>query len=93
MPWTGVYADDEHVLGHELVHVFQYNIAETAPGQGFRHVERIHAPTGTAPEQLVHQEEGELTTEVDHALLAHQHKYQKDTQPNLHYRTHWIFCR
>jgi Tol biopolymer transport system component len=34
MPWTGVYKDDEHVLGHELVHVFQYNIAETAPGQG-----------------------------------------------------------
>jgi len=33
-PFTGVYADDEHVLGHELVHVFQYNIAETAPGQG-----------------------------------------------------------
>jgi len=34
MPWTGIYKDDEHVLGHELVHVFQYNIAETAPGQG-----------------------------------------------------------
>jgi len=34
MPFTGVYADDEHVTGHELVHVFQYNIAETAPGQG-----------------------------------------------------------
>jgi hypothetical protein len=33
-PFTGVYADDEHVLGHELVHVFQYNVAETAPGQG-----------------------------------------------------------
>ena len=33
-PFTGVYADDEHVLGHELVHVFQYNIAETTPGQG-----------------------------------------------------------
>lgn len=33
-PFTGVYDDDEHVLGHELVHVFQYNIAETAPGQG-----------------------------------------------------------
>jgi Tol biopolymer transport system component len=33
-PFTGVYADDEHVLGHELVHVFQYNIAETSPGQG-----------------------------------------------------------
>jgi hypothetical protein len=34
MPWTGIYKDDEHVLGHELVHVFQYNVAETAPGQG-----------------------------------------------------------
>jgi hypothetical protein len=34
MPFTGVYKDDEHVTGHELVHVFQYNIAETAPGQG-----------------------------------------------------------
>lgn len=34
LPFTGVYDDDEHVIGHELVHVFQYNIAETAPGQG-----------------------------------------------------------
>ena len=34
MPFTGIYDDDEHVTGHELVHVFQYNIAETAPGQG-----------------------------------------------------------
>jgi len=34
MPFTGVYEDDEHVTGHELVHVFQYNIAESAPGQG-----------------------------------------------------------
>jgi Tol biopolymer transport system component len=34
LPFTGVYNDDEHVIGHELVHVFQYNIAETAPGQG-----------------------------------------------------------
>src|SRR4051812_25448808 len=34
LPFTGVYNDDEHVIGHELVHVFQYNIAETAPGNG-----------------------------------------------------------
>src|SRR6185503_3869916 len=34
LPFTGVYNDDEHVIGHELVHVFQYNIAETAPGAG-----------------------------------------------------------
>src|SRR5690348_2261849 len=32
--FTGIYADDDHVLGHELVHVFQYNIAEGAPGGG-----------------------------------------------------------
>src|SRR5690349_1028740 len=34
MPFTGINADDDHVLGHELVHVFQYNIAEGAPGGG-----------------------------------------------------------
>src|SRR5690606_20753054 len=31
MPWTGVYAENDHVLGHELVHVFQYDIAQTGP--------------------------------------------------------------
>src|SRR5256885_1898040 len=33
LPFTGLYSDDEHVIGHELTHVFQYNVAETAPGQ------------------------------------------------------------
>ncbi len=28
MPLTGVYRDTDHVLGHELVHAFQYDIAE-----------------------------------------------------------------
>ena len=32
MPFTGVYADNDHVLGHELVHVFQYSVAESGPG-------------------------------------------------------------
>ncbi|HUP90022.1 MAG TPA: hypothetical protein VM100_11745 [Longimicrobiales bacterium] len=27
MPYTGIYRDNDHVLGHELVHVFQYDIA------------------------------------------------------------------
>ncbi|MES2525310.1 MAG: peptidase S9 [Gemmatimonadota bacterium] len=31
MPFTGVYADNDHVLGHELVHVFQYRIAQSTP--------------------------------------------------------------
>jgi WD40 repeat protein len=32
MPHTGSYWDTDHVLGHELVHVFQYNVAESGPG-------------------------------------------------------------
>ena len=32
MPFTGLYADNDHVLGHELVHVFQYSVAESGPG-------------------------------------------------------------
>ena len=34
MPYTGVYADDDHVLGHELVHVFQYDMAASQPSAG-----------------------------------------------------------
>ena len=29
LPFTGVYADNDHVLGHEIVHVFQYDIADS----------------------------------------------------------------
>ncbi len=32
LPLTGVYADNDHVLGHELVHGFQYDIASQSPG-------------------------------------------------------------
>jgi Tol biopolymer transport system component len=32
MPFTGIYKNNDHVLGHELIHVFQYNIAEGAGG-------------------------------------------------------------
>ncbi|MGE0159710.1 MAG: peptidase S9 [Gemmatimonadales bacterium] len=35
MPMTGSYADTDHVLGHELVHQFQYNLAQARPG-GFQ---------------------------------------------------------
>jgi Tol biopolymer transport system component len=30
MPFTGIYAETDHVLGHELVHVFQYRIAQSS---------------------------------------------------------------
>ena len=40
MPFTGSYADNDHVLGHELVHVFQYRIAESMKG-GLTNIERI----------------------------------------------------
>ncbi|CAN5817190.1 basic secretory protein-like protein [soil metagenome] len=33
MPFTGVYHENDHVIGHELVHVFQYDLA-TSPGGG-----------------------------------------------------------
>ena len=36
MPMTGSYPDTDHVLGHELVHAFQYNIAEGRSGAGIR---------------------------------------------------------
>ena len=32
MPFTGIYADNDHVLGHEIVHGFQYDIAMTQTG-------------------------------------------------------------
>ncbi len=36
MPLTGSYADTDHVLGHELVHAFQYNLAQGRSGAGLR---------------------------------------------------------
>ena len=36
MPFTGVYADFDHVLGHELVHTFQYDIAYQRQAGGLR---------------------------------------------------------
>jgi Tol biopolymer transport system component len=32
LPLTGIYADNDHVLGHELVHAFQYDIAGKTEG-------------------------------------------------------------
>ena len=34
LPHTGSYFDTHHVLGHELVHVFQYDIAANLPAGG-----------------------------------------------------------
>ena len=36
MPLTGSYWDTDHVLGHELVHAFQYNIAQSRSSSGLR---------------------------------------------------------
>jgi len=33
LPLTGEYSENDHVLGHEMVHVFQYDIAATANQQ------------------------------------------------------------
>ena len=34
LPFTGNYAENDHVLGHELVHVFQYDIAQNPAATG-----------------------------------------------------------
>jgi len=34
MPLTGSYADNDHILGHEMVHVFQYDIAFSKANTG-----------------------------------------------------------
>src|ERR1700753_2435000 len=34
LPLTGDYAENDHVLGHELVHVFQYDVAFSTPTSG-----------------------------------------------------------
>ncbi|HEY9448552.1 MAG TPA: hypothetical protein VIQ60_02325 [Gemmatimonadaceae bacterium] len=41
LPFTGVYADNDHVLGHELVHVFQYDIAGRMEGSGMAGLSRL----------------------------------------------------
>ena len=41
MPFTGVYKDNDHVLGHELVHVFQYDLASSPGGGGLAGMGRL----------------------------------------------------
>jgi Tol biopolymer transport system component len=41
MPWTGTYAENDHVLGHELVHVFQYDLAQSPQGGGLMGLSRL----------------------------------------------------
>jgi hypothetical protein len=41
LPLTGVYADNDHVLGHELVHVFQYEMAGSSRGGGLPNLSRL----------------------------------------------------
>ncbi|HET7630806.1 MAG TPA: basic secretory protein-like protein [Gemmatimonadaceae bacterium] len=46
MPLQGSYAETDHVLGHELVHVFQYDIAQSGDANGL-------ARMGTLPGWLI----------------------------------------
>lgn len=41
MPLTGIYRENDHVLGHELVHQFQYRIAESRQGGGLSGLSRL----------------------------------------------------
>ena len=41
LPFTGVYADNDHVIGHELVHVYQYDIAGSSGMAGLSAMSRL----------------------------------------------------
>ncbi|MGH7464074.1 MAG: basic secretory protein-like protein, partial [Longimicrobiales bacterium] len=41
MPFTGSYFENDHVLGHELVHVFQYDLSSSAGGGGLQGLNRL----------------------------------------------------
>jgi Tol biopolymer transport system component len=41
MPFTGTYFENDHVLGHELVHVFQYDLSSSAGGGGLQGLNRL----------------------------------------------------
>lgn len=41
LPFTGSYADNDHVIGHELVHVFQYDIARQSRSGGLGRLESL----------------------------------------------------
>jgi hypothetical protein len=41
MPFTGIYAENDHVLGHEMVHVFQYDIAESPTSGGYQGLNQL----------------------------------------------------
>jgi hypothetical protein len=45
LPFTGSYADFEHVLQHEMVHAFQYDVfSRGRPGAGFDTIARVNPP-------------------------------------------------
>jgi Tol biopolymer transport system component len=45
LPFTGSYADFEHVLQHEMVHAFQYDVfSRGRPGAGLETISRINPP-------------------------------------------------
>jgi len=41
LPLTGVYRENDHVLGHELVHAFQYDLAASPQGGGMAGLGRL----------------------------------------------------
>jgi hypothetical protein len=63
MPQTGSYRDTDHVLGHEMVHAFQYNIAQSRRGGGMQGL-------STLPGWLVEGMAEYMSIGRDHPLTA-----------------------
>lgn len=83
MPMTGSYWDTDHVLGHELVHAFQYNIAQSRRGGGLQGL-------GSLPLWLVEGMAEYLSVGRDDPLTAMwiRDAIRRDELPTIRQLTH-----
>jgi Tol biopolymer transport system component len=82
MPMTGSYWDTDHVLGHELVHAFQYNIAQSRRGGGLQGM-------GSLPLWLIEGMAEYLSVGRDDPLTAMwiRDAIRRDELPTIHQMT------
>lgn len=78
MPFAGSYPETDHVLGHEMVHLFQYDLADTQTGGG-------QTAIGRAPLWLVEglAEYLSLGREDAHTAMWMRDAVARDSLPSL----------
>lgn len=53
LPLTGINADNNHVIGHELVHVFQFDLMHSAPKKGEKPPQQQQQRTQQLPQWMI----------------------------------------